>query len=942
MKSAILFAVAFAATAWGAYVPEPRPKDKASQWWHDRHDVNRRWIAGCDGAYDLVFIGDSITHNWENSGHGILEGLRLRYSILNLGYCSDRIPHILWRLENGELDGYRAKGVMVMAGTNNYRDDPTNVVAGVRQILETVRARQPQAKILLCALLPSGTSDADERRQKNRLVNPLLKKLADEMKVEWIDFGDRFLGPDGAVVNMLKDNLHPDWKGYRDWAEAVQPVFTRWIGGDLFAQKDRQYLWPEGKMPDVQPHQGATLAKTCNEVFDPKKGGNTRPYLDWALPPDPAKANGACMILVSGGGYHNCCDGEYVYARWPRLFRDLGFQCVTLIYRTPRAKGIPYYQTAWEDGQRAVRLVREAAAKRGYDPERIGTISVSAGAHLTSLLATSSQTPAYARIDATDDVSAHLNWAINFSTAYVRQGNGLDPILRFDGKTCPMCLCQGEEDPVSPECSIRMHAALRQRGILSELHLRPHAGHGVYGTDAAVAFLRRLGIVGGKPRLKFGVVSDLHLTTKASAEIVRRAFAYMKGCGVAAVLVPGDLTDYGTKTSLRYFRETWDEVFGGTEVAKVFCTGNHDYDGWGYGDMAADMRAVGQTAADHMNNPGNPDLGPVWQEILGTPSFAPIHVETVGGYDFVTVEYHLTNGTVKAWMEENGTRFRGEKPFFVLQHNPVRHTTRDGPYGGEELYEVLKDYPNAIVFAGHSHVSFNDEKSLWQDRFTSVAVPSLSYLCLPPSYMTHPRAPYENGEGSRNGKCELAMPMIPYRRDLRGGQGYVVSVYDTEMVIERIDFEAGFAGAPEWRVPLLGGKDVRPLTDGVRKACSVAPQFPPDAAFTATTCNTENRSGKWIIAADCRFPSALPGPGERVFEYEIRIVFDDGTAPIYKRFLSPAYGLLPEAEPDSQRFWFDLAPVPCGKTFHLEARALNAFGKASEPIRTADWRISES
>jgi len=490
------------------YAPEPRPKVKTSQWWHDRFDLNKRYVAGADGQYDLVFIGDSITHNWENPGQSELARLRRKYSVLNLGYCSDRIPHILWRLGNGELDNYRARGVMVMAGTNNYQDDPQQVADGVRQILELVRTKQPQAKILLCAILPSGASADDARRVKNVQVNPLLKALAKEMEVEWIDFGDRFLNADGSVHSMLKDNLHPDYKGYQIWSQAVTPVFERWLGGDLFAQKDRQYLWPDGKMPDDQPHQGAGMAKHVNDVYDHTKGGNRRPYLDWALPPDPDRKNGGCMILVTGGGYYNCCDGEYVYARWPRALRDLGFQCVTLVYRTPRAKDRPYYQSAWDDAQRAVRLVRAEAVKRGYDPEKIGTISVSAGAHLTTLLATCSQTPAYAHVDATDDISAHINWALNFSTVYVSNetNNGksrlesaaavIDPFLKFDAKTCPMFLSHGTDDPCSSRGSNLLYQALRDRNVTAELHLIAKRGHGVYGFDAAVDFLRRMGLGG--------------------------------------------------------------------------------------------------------------------------------------------------------------------------------------------------------------------------------------------------------------------------------------------------------------------------------------------------------------------------------------------------------------------------------------------------------------
>ena len=66
----------------------------------------------------------------------------------------------------------------------------------------------------------------------------------------------------------------------------------------LTASAERENLWPEGKMPDAQPHQ---VAKMTNEG-----GTNAVPYIDWR--PAPEKPNGCCMILISGGAYQNCCD----------------------------------------------------------------------------------------------------------------------------------------------------------------------------------------------------------------------------------------------------------------------------------------------------------------------------------------------------------------------------------------------------------------------------------------------------------------------------------------------------------------------------------------------------------------------------------------------------------------------------------------------------------
>ena len=95
------------------------------------------------------------------------------------------------------------------------------------------------------------------------------------------------------------------------------------------------------------------------------------------------------------------------------------------------------------------------------------------------------------------------------------------------------------------------------------------------------------------PRLRFGVVSDTHVTTPESCAMAEKAFRYFRSRGADAVMVPGDITDWGVRSSFEYFKESWDKVFAGTDVAPLFCTGNHDREGWLYPDMAMEMHANG-------------------------------------------------------------------------------------------------------------------------------------------------------------------------------------------------------------------------------------------------------------------------------------------------------------------------------------------------------------
>ena len=272
---------------------------------------------------------------------------------------------------------------------------------------------------------------------------------------------------------------------------------------------EREPIWPKGKMPDVQGHQ---IAAMTNEVsrdgFKPDK--YRTPYLEWFDAPDKSVRKDVCMILISGGSYQNCCDvGLIEY--WQKELTKLGIQCVNFVYRTPRPVGLPIYQTAWEDGQRAVRMVRSEAKKRGFDPEKIGTVSMSAGSHLALLLATSSQTPAYQPIDKLDEVPCHINWAIVNAPAYVTtdgengdpasmEGYGIDvkisDVFKFDEKTCPMSLHHGGKDPYSPNGSTLVYRQLRKMGVPAELHLYPDKGHGAFGFERGIEFMTQMGFLG--------------------------------------------------------------------------------------------------------------------------------------------------------------------------------------------------------------------------------------------------------------------------------------------------------------------------------------------------------------------------------------------------------------------------------------------------------------
>lgn len=241
MRLLFTLAVGVMAMCGTAGVPSLDPVSRMqSGWWRDRHAD--RLACAKKGPHPVVFLGDSITHNWESLGLRAWNSYFARppYAALNLGFGGDRTEHVLWRItEGGELDGFEAKAVVLMIGTNNNghrgeKEETTiDTLLGVRAILREVRARQPKAVIVLHPIFPRGKTKDDPVRRRNARVNKELRKLADGRSVIWCDFNDRLLTADGRLAHeMASDALHPGLWGYEIWASELLPILNGILRGD--------------------------------------------------------------------------------------------------------------------------------------------------------------------------------------------------------------------------------------------------------------------------------------------------------------------------------------------------------------------------------------------------------------------------------------------------------------------------------------------------------------------------------------------------------------------------------------------------------------------------------------------------------------------------------------------------------------------------------------
>jgi lysophospholipase L1-like esterase len=182
------------------------------------------------GPIQLVFIGDSITDFWRSRGKDVFEKNYAQYNTYNIGISGDRTQHVLWRIDNGELDGItpNPKVAQIMIGTNNLKPNPSNeeIAAGVTKIVKEVHEKLPQTKILLLAIFPRGEEPTNPYRARIKAINEMIAKLDDGGKtVKYLDIGDKFLEPDGTLPkSVMPDSLHPNAKGYEIWAEAIRPT----------------------------------------------------------------------------------------------------------------------------------------------------------------------------------------------------------------------------------------------------------------------------------------------------------------------------------------------------------------------------------------------------------------------------------------------------------------------------------------------------------------------------------------------------------------------------------------------------------------------------------------------------------------------------------------------------------------------------------------------
>jgi lysophospholipase L1-like esterase len=235
MKSKFHLLLVLAATLWAVHLPAqsnsvpgaacvPATRDNPTNW-ISRHE---KFVAQAKrGDVDILFLGDSITDNWRSKGSNVWNDDYAPRHAANFGIGGDRTQHLLWRVENGELEGIHPKVTVLMIGTNNSKSDSADDIArAIGMIIDVIHAKIPDTKILLLAIFPRNrSSDTPEMQETIHKVNEKIAGYDNGSTVKFLDINARFLGTDGQVhADIMADFLHPTEKGYRIWAAAMEPT----------------------------------------------------------------------------------------------------------------------------------------------------------------------------------------------------------------------------------------------------------------------------------------------------------------------------------------------------------------------------------------------------------------------------------------------------------------------------------------------------------------------------------------------------------------------------------------------------------------------------------------------------------------------------------------------------------------------------------------------
>ena len=182
---------------------------------------------------EIVFYGDSITNGWRSA-----MDIWNKYwgpNAVNYGISGDQTQHLIWRMQHEEIDGLNPKVVVLKIGTNNLganKGHGENIAKGITTIVDILRHRLPNTKVLLLGILPRGDGKTRELQFDDDIqkINSMISKDADGKNVVYLDMRSHFLEDEKHLKEgIFPDGLHPNHAGYQIWADAMAPTLKKML-----------------------------------------------------------------------------------------------------------------------------------------------------------------------------------------------------------------------------------------------------------------------------------------------------------------------------------------------------------------------------------------------------------------------------------------------------------------------------------------------------------------------------------------------------------------------------------------------------------------------------------------------------------------------------------------------------------------------------------------
>ena len=434
----------------------------------------------------------------------------------------------------------------------------------------------------------------------------------------------------------------------------------------------------------------------------------------------------------------------------------------------------------------------------------------------------------------------------------------------------------------------------------------------------------------GKPRIKFGVVTDVHfaygggpgLLKGWDSAMFRKSLEWFRDQGVDAVLCAGDIADRGLIDEMAAFAKTWFSVFpddkrpDGGHVERVFVTGNHDFGGH---KIYKGLPKIWPDPEELQRHVMIDRISEVWKDLFHE-DYEKIFMKDVKGYKFIGSMWdkdenakssYVSFGTrISPFLAANASKLDPGKPFFYVQHPHPKDTCYGSWAWGHDdggVTAALSKFPNAVAFSGHSHYSLTDERSIWQEGFTSVGAGSLRYVGMP------------NNEYKGRGGLFKNFKWIK-----KSSQGMLVEVYDEAIIYRKMEFMDGLELADAWVQLLPTAKHQGQFDFAERARKFAAPEFPQGAKLSAKKLKT----GELELA----IPAATVKRSARGYAFEIDAVGSDGTKK-FRRIMAEGFNRAPDSQlasaPSEVAYSADDLPAA---PVEFTVTPVNCFGNRGKPI----------